>query len=89
MSAARPEPHEENTLQRRGEPHGLSAEEVAAADRMRMDLARYAALRGIRRIPEMKQALAHLDADNTARADAEHQLRVEQARQALTHTTPD
>ena len=77
--------HEQQAEKRRkrGEPHGLTAEEVEGADQGGMDLPRYAALKDVANITEFEAAQERLRLNAEARADAERQAAVEQAKRRI------
>ena len=69
----------------RGKPHGLTGEEVEAADRPGMSLARYAAMKGVRSLDDYADA----QRQEAIQSEAKHQseLAAEVARQADALTT--
>lgn len=70
-------------LRVRGEPHGLSPAQVAAADVLKMSLAKYAAYANVITIEDRERAETRLRAADEARQEAERQVAIEQARKAL------
>lgn len=70
-------------LRARGEPFGLSPEQVRAADLIQMSVARYAAYRNVLTIADAEAAEAKLKADAAAGLRAVAELAVERAKAAL------
>ena len=70
----------ERELAGRGAPHGLSAAEVAAADRLNMSLEKYAGYRGVRSIDDVAALRQREAAMARARDEAEHARLVELAK---------
>lgn len=70
-------------LRKRGEPHGLHADEVAAADQGGMDLARYAAMKGVANSDDFDREQERLAEQALVDAEARRQFQVERAKRRI------
>lgn len=69
-------------LRARGVPFNLSPEQVEAADRLGMDLQKYALYSTCRTVHDAERINRQLRAEAEARAEAERQVAVERAKKA-------